>query len=62
MFKIRLLQSCDEVNDIPNHRKRDHFPDVRKMIYGCKMLKIRLLRRREEVVDVPNHRKKGSFS
>ena len=28
--------------------KLDHFPDVRKMVYECKMFKIKLLRRRNE--------------
>ena len=29
--------------------KLDHFPDVRKMVYACKMFKIKLLRRCKKV-------------
>ena len=32
-----------------NTEKLDHFPDVRKMVYECKMFKINLLRRFKEV-------------
>ena len=42
--------------------KLDHFPDVRKMVYVCKMFKIKLLRMCKEANDVQKDRKIGPFS
>ena len=42
--------------------KLDHFPDVRKMVYACKMFKINLLRRCKKVNVGQKQRKIGPFS